>query len=55
MAKSKGHTIHTVQWPKGKDMQYNGQSERTHNAMAKSKGRTIQWPKVKDTQYNDQK
>ena len=55
MAKSKGHTIHTVQWPKVKDTQYNGQRERTHNAMAKSKGHTMQWPKVNDTQYNGQK
>ena len=52
MAKGKGHTI---QWPKLKDTQYNGQKKRTHNTMVKSKGRTIQWPKVKDTQYNDQK
>ena len=49
MAKSKGHTI---QWPKEKDTQYNGQKKRTHNTMAKSKGHTIQWPKVKGTQYN---
>ena len=52
MAKSKGNTI---QWPKVKDTQCNGQRERTHNAMAKSKGRSIQWPKIKDTQYNGQK
>jgi hypothetical protein len=30
MAKSKGHTI---QWPKVKDTQYNGQKKRTHNTM----------------------
>ena len=42
MAKSKGHTI---QWPKVKDTQYNGQS----------KGHAIQWSKVKDTQYKGQK
>ena len=42
MAKSKGHTI---QWPKVKDTQYNGQNKR----------HAIQWPKVKDTQYNGQK
>ena len=42
MIKSKGHTI---QWPKVKDTQYNGQS----------KGHTIQWSKVKDTQYKGQK
>ena len=52
MAKIKGHTI---QWPKVKDKQYNGQKERTHNIMAKSKGHTIQWPKGKDTQCNGQK
>ena len=51
MAKSKGHTI---QWPKVKDTQYNGQKKRTHNTMAKRKGHTIQWPKVKDIQYNGQ-
>ena len=52
MAKSKGHTI---QWPKVKDTQYNGQEQRTHHTMAKGKEHTIQWPKVKDTQYNGQK
>ena len=57
MAKSKGHTI---QWPKVKDTQYNGQKDKGHkykrtNTMIKSKGHTIQWPKVKDTQYNGQK
>ena len=39
MAKSKGQTI---QWPKVKDRQYNGQKERTDNTMAKSKEQTIQ-------------
>ena len=44
MPKSKGHT---KQQPKVKDMQYNGQKQRTYNTMAKSKGQTTQWPKEK--------
>ena len=39
MAKGKRKTI---QWPKVKDRQYNGQKKKTDNTMAKSKRQTIQ-------------
>ena len=44
MAKRKRQTI---QWPKEKDRQYNGQKQKTDNTMAKRKRQTIQWPKRK--------
>jgi Ca2+/Na+ antiporter len=44
----------TMQWPRGKDRQYNEQEEKTDNTMTKRKRQTIQWSKVKDRQYNDQ-
>jgi hypothetical protein len=45
----------TIQWPRGKDRQYNDQEEKTDNTMTKRKRHTIQWPRGKDRQYNDQK
>lgn len=35
---------------KSKDRQYNGQRQRTDNAMTKDKGQTIQWQKRRKTQ-----
>jgi hypothetical protein len=44
----------TIQWPSGKDRQYNDQEEKTDNSMTRRKRHTIQWPRGKDRQYNDQ-
>jgi amino acid transporter len=46
---------HTIQWPRGKDRQYNVQGEKTDNTKTKRKRQTMPWPKVKNRQYNDQK
>jgi hypothetical protein len=43
-----------MQWPRGKDRQYNNQEEKTDTTITKSKRQTIQWPRGKDRQYNDQ-
>jgi hypothetical protein len=51
MVKSKGHTI---QWPKVKDTQYNGQKEdRQYNGQKED--RQYNGQKEKDRQYNGQK
>jgi ribosomal protein L37E len=47
-------TKQTIQWPKEKDRQYNGQKKKTDNTMIKGTKKTIQWPKEKDRQYNGQ-